>query len=175
MKNALAKQTTLQIERVVQEISAPKRKRIPGIPTEDLMETAADYLEDPWARSFFTTVSGFARLTKLLTDDTQNVFSWLEKQFPEAKENEKIKQAIQMIAQKSLESINLNITLKRMTAILTQAERAVLAEGLLDQISLEANINPEKMTLIESLLTKLLLSEEAAIDLIENWRRKRKP
>ena len=167
--------SNLQLSALVKELSASKRKRLPGIPPEDLMEMAADHLEDPWARSFFTTIAGFTRLAQLLTESTKNITPWLEKRFPEAKEDERLRGAIEMISKQSLEHINLNITLKRITAILTQGERAVMAEGLMDLLSPEGNIAPEKMTALESTLTRVLLSEEAATDLIENWKRKRKP
>jgi len=170
-----------ELSRFIDFIDSPKKdlkKTLPGIPREDLMEKAADCLEDPWARSFFMTVAGFTRLAKLMAGEDDilmdEVKKWLYERFSSVHEKEMLQQAIEKITGASLVNPNLNITLKRMTAILSPGERALIAEGLLNLLSPNGLLTPEKETVLESVLPKLMLSTQTGMELLENWKKKKR-
>lgn len=158
----------------------PKTQAItPAFGREDLMERAADLLSDPWARIFFTTVAGFTRLHQIMTGASAETvvaaaLPWLGRHFPQLQARPELQPLLETIARQALAAVNLNITFKRLTSILTQAERAVLAEGLLDLLSPQANLKPEQIQIVEETLIKLMLSQQAGMELLDHWKRKRR-
>jgi len=152
---------------------------------EDAMEKAADLLEDPFARTFFTHLLGFPRLLLLWIDDREWVKKqsklWIRERFVFLEELKTLK--LGPLLDYSMASVNHNITFKRMTSILSTAERAVLAEGLLDAAALfykkkkapEDELWPkDKQLVIENTLEKVFFSSKSGIDVLNNWKRKQR-
>jgi len=97
--------------------------------------------------------------------------AWILHHF-HAVEDSELQAAIAFLEERSRERVNLNITFKRLTAILGKEERAYLAEGLLSLIAIDGAIPAAVVTACESILTKLMLSGPQAQALIEDFRRK---
>jgi hypothetical protein len=181
MESQVPKQSKGEIVSLMKLLQSPPRKRLPGIPPEDLMEQGADHLEDDWARTFFMTVAGFTRLLHLLAEEKEKdeilntSQNYLHQYFRKLSGHEEIVRAIELICKTSIERINLNITFKRMTAILSTGERATLAQGLLDTLWPQGTIPPEKEEMVEEVLIKLMLSQQTAMEILVQWKRDKKP
>lgn len=176
MAEAIQVATWRELGRFTKALQNRNRKTIPDIPPEDLMEQAADLLESTSARVLFMTTAGLPRLLDLVqpmtVEQEKGLHRWLQHRFQILASSEEWAVLSDLISLARLRP-NLNITFKRLTNVLSGAQRAVLAEGFLDILATEFGIQPSHQERCEEILTKLFLSSEAAMQLLDNWNRKR--
>ena len=167
------KEGLIAITSMLRFFQTKERKRLDGMPPEDIMEQGADFLEDEWSRKFFMTVCGFSRMANHLLEQNaqEKTIAWLTWRYPFLEENEKIRENLPPLIELACHKPNWNITFKRLVAILSQSERTTMAEGLVHCLAPDGNLKPLQVDTLEDLLTKLLLSENLAAELIENRRK----